>query len=259
MKAGDAVVRCTSRRPLADPRHDLTLVFYDCEEIEAARNGLGRIERELPDWLAADLALLGEPTDGLVEAGCQGTLRVEVARHRPARALGPVVAGRQRHPPRPPRCCTGSPPTRPGASRSTAASTARACRRCRSPAGWRATSSPTSAWSPSTSGSPRTARVDAAAQHVREVFDGLRRDGHRRRARRAARPRRPGRAGVPRRHRHDARGPSSAGPTSPGSPRWASPRSTTAPATRTSRTRGRSTSTSHGSPEARRSSGVSSR
>ena len=77
MKAGDAVFLHVAAT-VADPRHDLTLVFYDNEEVEAARNGLGRIERALPDWLAADLALLGEPTDGLVEAGCQGTLRVEV-------------------------------------------------------------------------------------------------------------------------------------------------------------------------------------
>jgi succinyl-diaminopimelate desuccinylase len=77
MKAGDAVFLHLAAT-LPAPRHDLTLVFYDCEEIEAARNGLGRIERELPDWLAADLALLGEPTDGLVEAGCQGTLRIEI-------------------------------------------------------------------------------------------------------------------------------------------------------------------------------------
>jgi succinyl-diaminopimelate desuccinylase len=77
MKAGDAVFLHLAAT-LRTPRHDLTLVFYDCEEIEAVRNGLGRIERELPDWLTADLALLGEPTDGLVEAGCQGTLRVEV-------------------------------------------------------------------------------------------------------------------------------------------------------------------------------------
>ena len=83
MKAGDAVFLHLAAT-LPQPRHDLTLVFYDCEEIEAARNGLGRIERDLPDWLTADLALLGEPTDGLVEAGCQGTLRVEVrtAGHR---------------------------------------------------------------------------------------------------------------------------------------------------------------------------------
>jgi succinyl-diaminopimelate desuccinylase len=77
MKAGDAVFLHLAAT-LPEPRHDLTLVFYDCEEIEAVRNGLGRVERELPDWLTADLALLGEPTDGLVEAGCQGTLRVEI-------------------------------------------------------------------------------------------------------------------------------------------------------------------------------------
>jgi len=56
-------------------------VFYDCEEIEADRNGLGRIQRAHPDWLDADLAILGEPTDGVVEAGCQGTMRVEVNVH----------------------------------------------------------------------------------------------------------------------------------------------------------------------------------
>jgi succinyl-diaminopimelate desuccinylase len=77
MKAGDALfLHLVATLPA--PRHDLTLVLYDCEEVEAERNGLGRIERELPEWLTADLALLGEPTDGLVEAGCQGTLRVEV-------------------------------------------------------------------------------------------------------------------------------------------------------------------------------------
>ena len=77
MKSGDAVFLHLAAT-IPDPAHDLTLVMYDCEEIEASANGLGRIERELPDWLTADLALLGEPTDGLVEAGCQGTLRVEV-------------------------------------------------------------------------------------------------------------------------------------------------------------------------------------
>jgi succinyl-diaminopimelate desuccinylase len=77
MKAGDAVFLHVAAT-VPDSRHDLTLVFYDNEEVEAARNGLGRIEHGLADWLTADLALLGEPTDGLVEAGCQGTLRVEV-------------------------------------------------------------------------------------------------------------------------------------------------------------------------------------
>jgi succinyl-diaminopimelate desuccinylase len=64
---------------VAEPKHDITLVMYDCEEIEAAANGLGRIERELPDWLKADVAILGEPTGGFIEAGCQGTLRVVVS------------------------------------------------------------------------------------------------------------------------------------------------------------------------------------
>jgi succinyl-diaminopimelate desuccinylase len=77
MKAGDAVFLHLAAT-IADPRHDLTMVLYDCEEVEAVRNGLGRIERDHRDWLAADLAILGEPTNGGVEAGCQGTLRVEI-------------------------------------------------------------------------------------------------------------------------------------------------------------------------------------
>ena len=60
------------------PTCDLSWVFYDCEEVDAARNGLGRIARERPDALAADLAILLEPTGGVVEGGCQGTLRVVV-------------------------------------------------------------------------------------------------------------------------------------------------------------------------------------
>ena len=63
---------------LADPADDLTLVCYDNEEVEADRNGLGRVARTRPDWLAADLAILLEPTSGQVEAGCQGTLRADV-------------------------------------------------------------------------------------------------------------------------------------------------------------------------------------
>ncbi|WP_072687994.1 succinyl-diaminopimelate desuccinylase [Rhodococcus marinonascens] len=75
MKSGDAVFLHLAAT-VENPVHDLTLVFYDCEEIAAVHNGLGRIEREIPDWLQADVAILGEPTGGLIEAGCQGTLRV---------------------------------------------------------------------------------------------------------------------------------------------------------------------------------------
>ena len=78
MKSGDAVFLYLAAT-VAEPVHDLTLVFYDCEEIDSAANGLGRIERELPDWLSADVAILGEPTAGYIEAGCQGTLRVVVS------------------------------------------------------------------------------------------------------------------------------------------------------------------------------------
>ncbi len=77
MKGGDAVM-LNLAATATEPRYDLTFVFYDCEEVDAARNGLGRIERELPEWLAGDLAIVCEPSDGGVEAGCQGTMRIEV-------------------------------------------------------------------------------------------------------------------------------------------------------------------------------------
>ncbi|MGB3444204.1 MAG: succinyl-diaminopimelate desuccinylase [Actinophytocola sp.] len=77
MKGGDAVMLHLAAT-LPTPRHDVTFVFYDCEEIEAVRNGLRRIERELPDWLAGDLAIVCEPSNAVVEAGCQGTMRIEV-------------------------------------------------------------------------------------------------------------------------------------------------------------------------------------
>jgi succinyl-diaminopimelate desuccinylase len=77
MKAGDAMIAHLAAT-VPDPACELTVLFYDCEEVEAERNGLTRIEREHPDWLHADLAILAEPTSGAVEAGCQGTLRVVV-------------------------------------------------------------------------------------------------------------------------------------------------------------------------------------
>ncbi|MCE7008489.1 succinyl-diaminopimelate desuccinylase [Kibdelosporangium philippinense] len=77
MKGGDAVMLHIAAN-ITDPKHDLTFVFYDCEEIEAARNGLGRIERELKDWLMGDVAVVCEPSNGTIEAGCQGTMRIQV-------------------------------------------------------------------------------------------------------------------------------------------------------------------------------------
>lgn len=78
MKSGVAVMLRVAAL-LPEPAHDLTFVFYDCEEIEAQRNGLGRLARERPAALAGDFAVLLEPSDGGIEAGCQGTLRVEIS------------------------------------------------------------------------------------------------------------------------------------------------------------------------------------
>ena len=77
MKAGVAVLlRMAATVP--DPAVDLTLVCYDNEEVESFRNGLGRVARTAPSLLAGDFAILLEPTSGLVEAGCQGTMRMRV-------------------------------------------------------------------------------------------------------------------------------------------------------------------------------------
>lgn len=77
MKGGVAVMLRLAAT-LREPEHDVTLVFYDCEEVEATRNGLGRLVRENPDWVRGDAAVLLEPTDAAIEGGCQGTMRVEV-------------------------------------------------------------------------------------------------------------------------------------------------------------------------------------
>jgi succinyl-diaminopimelate desuccinylase len=60
------------------PTVDLTWFFYDCEEIDAESNGLNKLARTHPELLAADLAILLEPTNGIVEGGCQGTMRAKI-------------------------------------------------------------------------------------------------------------------------------------------------------------------------------------
>ncbi|MGE5292822.1 MAG: succinyl-diaminopimelate desuccinylase [Micromonosporaceae bacterium] len=77
MKSGVAV-QLRLAAVATQPGQDVTYVFYDCEEVEAERNGLLRLSRRHPDWLAGDFAVLMEPTDGVVEGGCQGSLRAEV-------------------------------------------------------------------------------------------------------------------------------------------------------------------------------------
>ncbi|MGI8795647.1 MAG: succinyl-diaminopimelate desuccinylase [Acidimicrobiia bacterium] len=60
-------------------RHDVTLAFYECEEVAEEHNGLRRLFDERANLLAGDFAVLLEPTDGRVEAGCQGTLHVRAS------------------------------------------------------------------------------------------------------------------------------------------------------------------------------------
>jgi len=77
MKGGIAVqLRVAATTP--EPSRDVTWVFYDNEEVEGWRNGLGRLAREHPDWIQGDFAVLCEPTAGAVEGGCQGTMRVDI-------------------------------------------------------------------------------------------------------------------------------------------------------------------------------------
>ena len=77
MKGGVAV-HLALARALAAPAVDVTYVFYAGEEVAAEHNGLGLLVRERPDLVAGDVALLGEPTGAELEAGCQGTMRLEV-------------------------------------------------------------------------------------------------------------------------------------------------------------------------------------
>ena len=88
MKSGLAVMlelACT----VAEPAVDVTYVFYEAEEVAAEHNGLRRLFAERPDLVAADAALLGEPT----------------GRRDRGRVPGHRCASRSR--------CTGSGPTRP--------------------------------------------------------------------------------------------------------------------------------------------------
>jgi succinyl-diaminopimelate desuccinylase len=77
MKGGLAVLLELARQ-VPEPAVDVTYVFYACEETVAAHNGLGHLFRDRPDLVAGDAAVLGEPTGSVIEAGCQGTMRVEV-------------------------------------------------------------------------------------------------------------------------------------------------------------------------------------
>jgi succinyl-diaminopimelate desuccinylase len=77
MKGGVAV-QLKLAAELTDPSVDITWIWYDHEEVDSSLNGLGRLARIRPDLLQGDFAILGEPTNAIIEGGCNGTLRVEV-------------------------------------------------------------------------------------------------------------------------------------------------------------------------------------
>ena len=80
MKGGTAV-QLKLAAELVDPAVDITWMWYDNEEVDAAKNGLGLLAADRPDLFAADFAILGEPSNGEVEGGCNGTMRAIVRTH----------------------------------------------------------------------------------------------------------------------------------------------------------------------------------
>ena len=77
MKGGIATM-LELARTVTEPAIDVTYVFYAREEVAVIHNGLREIEASRPELLDGDVALLGEPTSGAIEAGCQGTMRLEI-------------------------------------------------------------------------------------------------------------------------------------------------------------------------------------
>ena len=77
MKAGVAV-QLRLAATLDAPSRDVTYVFYECEEVAAERNGLFLLSRNAPELLDGQFAVLLEPSGGVVEGGCQGTLRAAI-------------------------------------------------------------------------------------------------------------------------------------------------------------------------------------
>ena len=78
MKGGVAVFLKLASE-LVNPKYDLTWIFYDQEEVESEKNGLGRIAKNQPELLKGDFAILGEPSSAQLEGGCNGTLRIQIS------------------------------------------------------------------------------------------------------------------------------------------------------------------------------------
>ena len=89
MKGGLAVMLDLAAT-LQQPAVDVTYVFYAAEEIAREYSGLLALQDARPDLLLGEAAIVCEPTDGIVEAGCQGVLKALLS-----------VAGRRAHVARP--------------------------------------------------------------------------------------------------------------------------------------------------------------
>lgn len=78
MKSGIAVALRLAAE-ITNSNFDITYLFYESEEIETKFNGLELITKQQKDLLNCDFAILMEPTNGILEVGCQGSLRFEVS------------------------------------------------------------------------------------------------------------------------------------------------------------------------------------
>jgi succinyl-diaminopimelate desuccinylase len=80
MKGGLAVLLVLAEALSAgEGSRDVTLVFYEGEEVADEHNGLRHLFADRPDLVTGEVAVLLEPTGGWIEAGCQGTIHVRVA------------------------------------------------------------------------------------------------------------------------------------------------------------------------------------
>ena len=177
MKGGLAVFLHLAGR-LPEPAVDVTWCFYAGRGGGAASTtGCASCGTSGPTSLAADAAILGEPTGGRRRGRLPG--------HAPGPDHGWPVAGptppapcrAQRHPPPGPAADGRGRLRGPSAGRSTAASTPSSSRRSRSRAGWRATWCPTRRRSCSTTASRPTATPRQAESALRELLAPLPRAG----------------------------------------------------------------------------------
>jgi succinyl-diaminopimelate desuccinylase len=97
MKGGVAVMLKLASE-ITNPKFDISWIFYDNEEVDSSKNGLGRLSRNHPELLKAKFAILCEPTSALVEIGCNGTLRAIIrARGSKAHSARPWMGSNAIH------------------------------------------------------------------------------------------------------------------------------------------------------------------